>query len=120
MLGIIGATMLLLLFSYSLRKRFTIFSFLGPLPSVFQKHIWLGIAGPICILWHCRYQLGAINSNFALFSMIIVAVSGIFGRFIQHKLKYQRIFLLWKTIHVPVVFTMVFAIILHIVSSFLY
>ena len=42
----------------------------------------LGILGPICILFHANFQLGSTNSNVALFSMLIVAGSGLLGRYI--------------------------------------
>src|SRR5581483_3238348 len=51
----------------------------------FQAHMMLGIAGPVCILIHCGFSLGATNSNIALFSMLTVAGSGIFGRYFYSK-----------------------------------
>jgi hypothetical protein len=46
----------------------------------------LGIIGPVCILIHCGFSLGATNSNIALFSMLTVAGSGIFGRYFYSKI----------------------------------
>ncbi len=42
----------------------------------------LGILGPLCILYHANFGLGATNSNIALFCMLIVAGSGLVGRYI--------------------------------------
>jgi hypothetical protein len=52
----------------------------------FQTHMILGIVGPVCILLHCGFSLGATNSNIALFSMLTVAGSGIFGRYFYSKI----------------------------------
>src|SRR5256886_465789 len=81
-LGIIGGSLMLLLLVYSLRKRWTWLSFLGSTPSWFRFHMVLGIAGPVCILYHANFGIGATNSNVALFSMLTVAISGLIGRYI--------------------------------------
>jgi len=81
-LGIIGGSLMLLLLLYSLRKRYTWLRFLGPTPSWFRFHMVLGILGPLCILYHSNFTTGATNSNVALFAMLIVAGSGLIGRYI--------------------------------------
>ena len=43
-------------------------------------HMLFGVAGPVLILYHSNFGLGSTNSNIALFSMLIVAGSGLFGR----------------------------------------
>jgi hypothetical protein len=55
-------------------------------PKWFQTHMILGIVGPVCILLHCGFSLGATNSNIALFSMLTVSGSGIFGRYFYSKI----------------------------------
>jgi len=42
----------------------------------------LGIAGPLCILFHSNFKTGAANSNVALFCMLTVASSGFIGRYL--------------------------------------
>jgi len=81
-LGIIGGSMMLLLFLYSARKRIRWLNFLGPTVGWFRFHMTLGILGPLCILYHSNFHLGASNSNVAFFSMLIVAGSGLVGRYI--------------------------------------
>ena len=81
-LGIIGGSLMLLLLVYSLRKRWAWLSFLGSTPAWFRFHMVLGIAGPLCILYHSNFATGATNSNVALFSMLTVAGSGLIGRYI--------------------------------------
>ncbi len=87
-LGIIGGSMMLLLLLYPLRKRL---SFMGrwlPLRLWFRIHMLLGVIGPLCILYHCNFQLGAANSNIALFCMGLMVGSGLIGRFIYIKIHY--------------------------------
>jgi hypothetical protein len=81
-LGIAGGSMMLLLFLYSARKRFRWLAFLGPTARWFRFHMVLGVLGPLCILYHADFGLGATNSNVALFSMLTVAGSGLVGRYI--------------------------------------
>jgi hypothetical protein len=79
-LGIAGGTLMLLLLLYPLRKRMKILHRLGPTKHWFQTHIILGLVGPLLILYHCNFQLGSINSQVALYCMLLVAGSGIIGR----------------------------------------
>ncbi len=81
-LGIVGGSLMLLLLVYSLRKRVNWLNFLGSTPGWFRFHMVLGIVGPLCILYHSNFTTGAANSNVALFSMLIVAGSGLVGRYI--------------------------------------
>jgi hypothetical protein len=39
-----------------------------------------GLIGPMLILYHCNFQLGSVNSQVALYCMLLVAGSGIIGR----------------------------------------
>jgi len=79
-LGIVGGSAMLLLLIYPLRKRFRGLGLLGTIKGWFQLHMALGVIGPVLILYHSNFSLGAVNSNAALFSMLIVSGSGIFGR----------------------------------------
>ncbi|HUK01271.1 MAG TPA: hypothetical protein VLW26_03235 [Steroidobacteraceae bacterium] len=81
-LGITGGSLMLALFLYSARKRIPFLQFLGPATEWFRIHMVLGILGPLCILYHCNFSLGATNSNVALISMLTVAGSGLIGRYI--------------------------------------
>jgi len=80
-LGIIGGTMMLLLLVYPLRKRNKKLRFLGAIKHWFRLHMIMGVMGPSLILFHANFGLGALNSNIALFCMLIVASSGLLGRY---------------------------------------
>jgi hypothetical protein len=85
-LGIAGGSMMLLLFLYSARKRFPWLKFMGAATRWFRFHMVLGVLGPLCILYHANFSLGATNSNVALFAMLTVAGSGLIGRYIYARI----------------------------------
>ena len=85
-LGICGGSMMVLLLLYSARKRVSWLRWLGRLPVWFEFHMFLGVVGPVLILFHANFHLGATNSNVALFSMLLVAGSGVVGRYIYTRL----------------------------------
>jgi hypothetical protein len=85
-IGIVGGVLILMQLLYAVRKRVRSLSFLGSVPRWFQTHMIMGIVGPVCILIHCGFSLGATNSNIALISMLLVAGSGIFGRYFYSKI----------------------------------
>jgi hypothetical protein len=85
-LGIIGGSMIVLLLMYSARKRISWLRWIGGIPAWFKFHMVLGIVGPILVLFHSNFSLGATNSNVALFSMLLVAGSGLIGRYIYTRL----------------------------------
>jgi hypothetical protein len=85
-LGIAGGSLMLLLFLYSVRKRIRWLWIPGPTAAWFRFHMVLGILGPMCILYHSNFALGAPNSNVALFCMLTVAGSGLTGRYIYARI----------------------------------
>ncbi len=93
-LGIIGGSMMLALLIYPARKRMPSLAVIGSVKVWFRIHMVLGILGPLAILYHSNFSLGATNSNVALFCMLVVSSSGLVGRYlytrIHHGLYGQR------------------------------
>ncbi len=85
-LGVAGGVMMLLLLIYPLRKHFRVFHNWGRVKFWLWLHMVLGIGGPLLILVHAQFRVGSLNASIALYSMIIVAISGVIGRFF-----YQRV-----------------------------
>ena len=85
-LGIIGSLLILILLLYPLRKRFRILKILGTVKNWFRVHMMLGVVGPIAVLYHSNFQLGSVNSTAAMLSMLLVAGSGLIGRFLYGKI----------------------------------
>jgi len=74
-LGVCGGILLLLQSLYPFSKRLLSFRFL----------ILSGTCAPLLILVHCGFSLGATNSNIALVAMLLVAASGLVGRYFYSK-----------------------------------
>lgn len=81
-LGLTGGLMMLSLFLYPIRKYWTYLQRFGTLRKWFTGHIILGIGGPILILFHSAFQTRSINGGVAFWSMIVVVISGLVGRYI--------------------------------------
>jgi hypothetical protein len=85
-LGIIGGSLMVLMLVYPVRKRVPALAVLGTVPFWFRLHMVLGIVGPLAILYHSNFSLGATNSNVALACMLIVASSGLIGRYLYARI----------------------------------
>ena len=81
-LGVAGGVMMVLLFSYPLRKHFAFTRSWGRVKWWFVVHMLLGVGGPLLILLHSTFRVGSLNAAVALYSMLAVAGSGVIGRFI--------------------------------------
>lgn len=85
-LGILGALAMLALLAYPLRKHAAFMRGAGSVAIWFRAHMALGLIGPTLILYHANFKLGSLNSNVALWAMLIVAGSGIVGRYFYAKI----------------------------------
>lgn len=81
-LGLTGGLMILSLFSYSLRKRNRALARLGGIGAWFNYHMFMGIGGPVLILFHSSFRTSSMNGRIALYAMLLVALSGVVGRFV--------------------------------------
>jgi hypothetical protein len=80
-LGVIGGGMMLVLLLYSVRKRSRWAHGMGSLRVWLDYHIWLGITGPILIVFHTAFKVGGLVS-ISFWSMAAVVFSGFIGRYI--------------------------------------
>lgn len=81
-LGLVGGLLMLILLLYSLRKRAKFMQHLGALKHWFRIHMILGVLGPTLVLFHTTFRVGSLNAAVALYCMLLVAGSGLIGRFI--------------------------------------
>lgn len=82
LLGIVGGSLMLILLLYPLSKRVAMLTRLIPIRYWFGIHMLFGIIGPLMILFHSNFHLGSINSSVAMICMLLVAGSGLIGRYI--------------------------------------
>ncbi len=87
-LGIIGGSLMLALLLYPVRKHVRAMRNWGPIHYWFRTHMVFGVLGPTLILFHANFGLGSLNSNVALICMLLVASSGLVGRFFYARIHY--------------------------------
>lgn len=145
--GIVGSSLILLSFLYSLRKRKIIKS--GSAKGLLQAHEVLGWTGALFISVHGGIHFNAIIPWLALFLMLIVVASGFIGRYLLNSSKeelikarkelldanlsheeIEKILLFdsllvekmqrWRKIHMPLTALFVVFALLHIVSILLF
>ena len=80
--GVIGTLFIFLgVASYALRKRVVRTNRVGKLKYWLESHIFLCTLGPFLILLHTTFRFGGLVS-IAFWSMVIVVLSGVFGRYV--------------------------------------
>jgi hypothetical protein len=85
-LGLVGGVMMLLMLLYPVRKHMQFARNWGPLRYWFMLHMLFGIGGPVLVLFHSTFHVRSLNAGVALYSMLLVAASGIIGRFIYKRI----------------------------------
>jgi hypothetical protein len=81
-LGIAGTFLMVALLGYPLRKR--VGSVLpGSVGFWFRLHMTFGLFGPLLVLYHSNFSWSALNSGLALWATLLVAFSGLVGRYIH-------------------------------------
>jgi hypothetical protein len=81
-LGVAGGCAMLVVFLYPMRKRFAFMRGWGAAKPWFIAHMVCGIVGPLIVLVHSGFHIGSINAGVAMTCMLLVAGSGIAGRFV--------------------------------------
>lgn len=85
-MGVVGGSMMLVLLLYPLSKRARSLREMMPIRHWFALHMVMGILGPVLVLLHCTLRIGSFNAAVAFWSMLIVAGSGLIGRFVYGRL----------------------------------
>jgi len=86
LLGIVGGSLMLVLLLYPISKRVALLTRWIPIRYWFGIHMLFGVIGPLMILFHSNFHLGSTNSSIALASMLLVAGSGLIGRYIYTRI----------------------------------
>lgn len=85
-IGVAGGAGMLALFLYPLRKRWRPARNMGTTKFWFALHMLLGIVSPLLIVLHSTLSFGSINATVAFGSMVLVATSGIIGRYLYKRI----------------------------------
>lgn len=87
-LGLVGGLLMLSQMVYPLRKRIPLLARLGMMNSWFRYHMLIGIAAPVLILFHSTFKTGSTNGSIAMYTMLLVAASGMVGRFFYSRVNH--------------------------------
>lgn len=85
-MGVLGGSFMLVLLLYPLSKRARAMRELMPVRYWFALHMVMGIFGPVLVIMHSTLRLNSFNAAIAFWSMVIVASSGLLGRFVYGRL----------------------------------
>lgn len=86
--GIVGGSLMLLLLLYPMRKRLHFMNKWLTVKFWFRLHMVFGVVGPVLIMMHSSYHIGSLNGQVALYSMLLVAISGLVGRYFYSRIHY--------------------------------
>lgn len=81
-LGLVGGVLMLLLLAYPLKKRVKALQRFGSAKPWFVFHMICGVVGPLAVVYHSTFRINSQNAFVAMMSMLLVAGSGVIGRFI--------------------------------------
>jgi len=87
--GMAGLLMMTVMHLYSVRKRLRSWRRLGALGRWLDLHILLGILGPLFVVLHSSFKVGGLVA-ISFWSMVAVALSGVFGRYLYLKIPRAR------------------------------
>jgi hypothetical protein len=87
-LGLVGASLMLTLVLYPMRKRARFMRRWGAVRHWFRIHMITGVVAPVLVVFHSNFHTGSVNGSVALTAMLIVAGSGLIGRFVYTKIHY--------------------------------
>jgi hypothetical protein len=85
-LGIVGGLMMMGLVLYPIRKKKRSMHRLGKARAWFRAHMFLGILGPVFVVFHANFHLGSFNSRVVLAATLLVTASGFVGLYIYTKI----------------------------------
>ena len=86
--GLTGGILMLITLVYALRKRIKIMRKMGAMEGWYYFHLIGGVLGPFIIIFHSAFSLRSINSTMAFVAMMLVVISGLFGRYIYTRIGY--------------------------------
>jgi hypothetical protein len=125
--GIFSGFLILILLLYHVRKNFPWIG--GNIRLWFHLHMFIGAITPFIVIAHTRLYFGSLNATIAFISLMIVAISGVYGRYLYNKVihtmghlhdKYVIMFVHWHIYHKPFVILMIIAVTVHIVAVHMY
>jgi hypothetical protein len=115
---------MLLLFLYPMRKYWRALHFMGKMRGWFEMHVLFGLMMPFLLLMHTKFHPLSLNGKVAFYCMLLVIGSGMIGAFLLRHLSHgkiwRHIFHHWHVVHIPFIYMLVLAVLIHIYSVHVY
>jgi hypothetical protein len=80
--GLVGAGLMIVAAIYPIFRRIKVFRWMASNTMWFDFHLMAGTIGPVFIILHSALRLNAVLTTAAFWSMVIVVVSGVLGRYL--------------------------------------
>jgi len=87
--GLVGTGLMVVMHTYSLRKRSQLFGRRGVLRVWLAGHIFCGVVGPLLIVLHTSFKFGGLM-GMTFWMMVAVAWSGVLGRYLYRHIPRAR------------------------------
>lgn len=79
-IGIVASCFIAANFLYPLRKRARRMHRWGPVPRWLTWHVFVGLMGPVVILFHASFRFNNLIASFTYGSLVVVVTTGLIGR----------------------------------------
>lgn len=91
----------------------------------FSIHVVLGTTFALLLSFHTNFfHLQSLNGKFAFYSILVVILSGIVGRYLLRRVHgnelLAKIFRQWHVAHVPVIYMALLFVLVHIYAIHVY
>jgi hypothetical protein len=116
---------MLLLFTYPIRKHFFAIRGIGKMRTWFKFHVFFGFTMTALLVYHTNFfNARSMNGKVAFYSIMIVATSGVVGRYLlrrAHKTRFWfDLFRHWHIAHIPVIYMALITVLVHVYAIHIY
>lgn len=127
-LGLTGGILILLAYGYSFAKYLPILRNRGRAIHSLKLHIVFAVAGTFFALFHSTFHIGSLNSGVVYYSLVLVFISGVIGRYLYSRLHEgvgkaslnQRLFYIWRHAHQPLLVLLFISGVIHVIAVHIY
>jgi hypothetical protein len=91
----------------------------------FKYHVFFGSMMTLLLVYHTNFfNARSVNGKFAFYSIMIVAASGVVGRYLLRRAFVTKfwfdLFRHWHVAHIPVIYSALFFVLVHVYAVHIY
>lgn len=123
--GVFGGILMLILFSYPIRKYLFAYNGWGTMKQWFSAHVFFGSLLTALLVFHTNFfNARSLNGRIAFYSILVVVASGFVGRYILRRIQgnkfWANIFSYWHIAHVPIIYSALIFVLVHVYAVHVY